>query len=264
MIGNYFKIAGRNLVKHKSFSAINIAGLTLGLISCILIAAFVWDEYQYDQFIPGGDQVYRVYSKHVNDGGDENFSVTPPMFATTLQKDFPEVEKTARVLMSPDFKMLFEVGKTKLYEQGGLLVDSTFLEVFPLSFTQGSAQKALDDPSSIVISQNMAQRYFGNINPVGQQMLLNKTPVFVKGVFQKNPMFHLQFDFLRPIASARDYIPAERMQSWGWQQFFTYVKLKKVVDPIALQVKFQKTFREKAAGSLKRKRPETSYFFSTP
>ena len=134
MIQNWLKTAGRNMVKHKSFSAINIAGLTLGLISCILIGLFVWDEYQYDKFIPGGDQVYRVYAEHQSEGGAENFSVTPPMFATTLQKDFPEVEKTARVLMSPDFKMLFEVGRTKLYEQSGFLVDSTFLEVFPLPF----------------------------------------------------------------------------------------------------------------------------------
>ncbi len=249
------------MVKHKSFSAINIAGLTLGLISCILIGVFVWDEYQYDRFIPDGDQVYRVYSKHLNDGGDENFSVTPPMFATTLQQDFPEVEQTARVLMSPDFKMLFEFGKTKIYEQSGMLVDSTFLEVFPLTFTYGSALKALDDPSSLVISEDLASRYFGTANPVGRQMLLNKTPVMVKGVFQKNARFHLSFDFLRPIASARDYIPAERMRSWSWQQFFTYVKLKKGADPKDLQSRFQKTFNEKAAASGKEKEVKQIIFF---
>jgi putative ABC transport system permease protein len=261
MIRDYLKTAARNMIKHKGFSVIDIAGLTLGLVSCILIGLFVWDEYQYDRFIPDGDRVYRVYSEHLDAGGNENFSVTPPMFATTLQKDFPEVDKTARVLMSPDFKILFEYGKTKLYEQGGLLVDSSFLEVFPLPFKYGTALKALDDPSSLLISQEIAERYFGNSNPVGRQMLLNKTPVLIKGVFEKNPKFHLQFDFLRPISSARDYIPAERMQSWGWQQFFTYVKLKKGTDPKTLQSGFQKTFMEKASVSLKRKDLSQLIFF---
>lgn len=227
MLTNYFKFAFRAMARHKSFSAINIAGLTLGLTSCILIGVFVWDEYQYDKFIRDGQQVYRVYSEHLENTGNENFSVTPPIFATTLQQEFPEVEKTARILMSPELKILFEAGNHKAYEQGGLIVDSTFLDVFPLSFKYGSPSKALDDASSIVISREMAERYFGNSNPVGKQMLVNKSPVMVTGVFEKDPKFHLQFSFLRPMAATAAFIPAERMQSWMWQQFFTYVKLKK-------------------------------------
>src|SRR5664279_4650417 len=261
MIRNYFKVAFRNIVRHKSFAAINIAGLTLGLSSCILIGLFVWDEYQYDQFVPGGEQVYRVCSEHLTYEGTEHFSVTPPMFATTLQRAFPEVEQTARVLMAPDFNMLFEVGKTKLYEQDGFLVDSTFLDVFPLTFKYGSPFKALDDPSSIVISMDMAQRYFGNENPVGRQMLVNKTAVQVKGVFEKNPKFHLPFDFIRPIASAGPYIPAGRMQSWEWQQFYTYVKLKKGTDVKSLEAKFQNTFKEKASPFLKERDLKQIIFF---
>ena len=80
MIRNYLSTAGRNMLKHRLFSALNIAGLTLGLISCILIGLFVWDEYQYDRFLTGGDQVFRVYSEHLNEEGVENFSVTPPDF----------------------------------------------------------------------------------------------------------------------------------------------------------------------------------------
>ena len=247
----YFRTALRNISRHTGFSAINIAGLTLGLTSCILIGLFVWDEYQYDKNIPGGESVYRIYSEHQTSEGSDNFSITPPMIATTLQNEFPEVNKTVRVLMSAEYKILFETNRKKLYEQDGLVVDSTFFEVFPFTFRHGSSLKALDDPSSIVISAELAQRYFGDTDPVGKQILVDKQPLIVKAVFEKNPRFHLQFDFLRPMSATAAYIPAERMQSWGWQQFFTYVKLKEGTNAGLLNAKFQRAFQEKAYPSIK-------------
>jgi putative ABC transport system permease protein len=244
MLKNFFKIALRNISRHKGFSFINIAGLTLGLTACILIGLFVWDENQYDKFLPGGEQVYRVYTEYTNNEGTEVMGVAPPMFATTLQQDFPEVEKTARIMMQAEYKTLFEAGKTKLYEQSGFFVDSTFFDVFPLPFKYGSSANALDDPASIVISNEMAERFFGDENPVGKQMLINKEPLQVKGVFEKNPKFHLQFNFLRPLAAIQ--IPAERMQSWGWHQFVNYVKVKKETNVQALQLKFQGDVKQKS------------------
>jgi putative ABC transport system permease protein len=244
MIRNFFKPAFRNITKHKGFSFINIAGLTLGLTACILIGLFVWDEHQYDKFLPDGEQVYRVYEEYSNHDGAQTLAVTPPMYATTLQQDFPEVENTARVLMLPETKTLFEAGNKKLYEASGYYVDSTFFDVFPLSIKYGTAVKALDGISSIVLSKEMAQRFFGDENPVGKQMLMDKVPYQVKAVFEKNPKFHLQFDYLLPLPSAQ--IPAERMQSWGWHQFYTYVKLKQGTNIAALQTKFQNDVKQKA------------------
>src|SRR5205809_1518926 len=99
MIRNYFIIAIRNITRHLGFSFINIAGLTLGLTACILIGLFVWDEHQYDRFLPGGDRVYRLYDEYTNHEGTQQLAVSPPMLATSLQQDFPEVEQTARVMM---------------------------------------------------------------------------------------------------------------------------------------------------------------------
>src|SRR3954453_10076289 len=115
MMRNFFKIAFRNITRHKGFSFINISGLTLGLTACILIGLFVWDEHQYDKFLPGGDQVYRVYSAYTNKEGTDERAIAPPMFATTLKQDFPEVEQTTRVMMTAEYKTLFEAGKNKLY-----------------------------------------------------------------------------------------------------------------------------------------------------
>ncbi|MGN6194197.1 MAG: ABC transporter permease [Ginsengibacter sp.] len=249
MFNNFFKIAFRNITRHKGFSFINIAGLTLGLTACILIGLFVWDENQYDKFLPGGDQVYRVYNHYTNSEGSEDRAVAPPMFTTTLQQDFPEVEQTARILMLPENKTLFENGNKKIYEQEGFYADSTFFDVFPLSFQYGSRVKVLDDPASIVISTTLAERFFGNDNPVGKQLLVDKTPFTVKGVFIKNPKFHLQFDYVLPLAAAQ--IPKERMQSWQWQQFYNYAKLKKGTNVRSLEMKFQADVKQKSEPFMK-------------
>jgi len=260
MFKNFIKVALRNMARHKGFSLINIAGLTLGLTACLLIGLFVWDENQYDRFFPEGDQVYRVYNVHTDNEGSQNMAVTSPAYAPTIKQDFPEVEQTARVMMTSRFKILFETAKNKLYEENGFFIDSTFLQVFPLSLKYGSLTKALNDPASIVLSNEMAQRFFGNENPVGKQIVMNKSPYQVKAVFLRNPKFHLQFDFLVPQTSMG--IPAERMQSWGWQQFFTYVKLKKGTDVHALELKFRNAVKQKATASIHEEYKYTPFFQS--
>ena len=249
MFRNYLKLALRNISRHKGFSAINIAGLTLGLTACILIGFFVWDEYQYDKSIPGGSLVYRIYNDYKNSDGESEVAVTPPMFAIVLNNDFPEAEEATRVLSSPEFKTLFEAGKNNLYEQSGYFVDSTYFKVFPLSFKYGTPAGALNSAASIVLSDDMSQRLFGDGNPVGKQILMDKQPLLVKGVFIKDPKFHLQFNYLRSLAGRN--IPREDMQSWGWEQFFTYVKLKNGADVHALQTKFQNEVKLQSA-SLKK------------
>lgn len=243
MFRNYIKIAYRNLLKNKGFSFLNISGLALGFTACFLIALFIWDEHQYDDFIPEGDRVYRIYNQHTNNEGTEDLAVTFPMVATTLKQDFPEVEQTARILMLPENKYLFEVGEKKLYEQSGHFVDSTFFDVFPIPFKYGLPDGALDEPSSIVLSSEMAERFFGAEDPVGEEIIMNQTPLTVKGVFEKNPKFHLQFDFLLPLGLAG--IAPERMQSWGWMQFYNYAKLKEGVNVDALESKFQAVVSKK-------------------
>lgn len=258
MLKNYVKIAFRNITRHKGFSIINIAGLTLGLTACIFISLFVWDEHQYDKFVPAGDQVYRICTDYKNSEGGREMAVTPPMFATVLNNDFPEVVQATRVMMLPEYKTLFEAGKTKLYEQSGYFVDSTYFEVFPLSFKYGSPVKALNDLGSIVISDEMSERFFGDENPVGKEILMDKNPLLVKAVFVKNPKFHLQFNYLRTLSSVPN--PPERMQSWGWNQFFTYVKIKKGVNVQALQTKFEKETTQKSE-SLKKEGISYKPFF---
>ncbi len=118
MLKNYLKTALRNLWRYKGFSAINIASLTIGIIGCLVIGLFVWDEKQFDKSIPGGENVYRIYEEHYNPTGETKGASVPPMYATFLEQQYPEVDTTVRVFMSGD-KYLMELGEKKGYEEKG-------------------------------------------------------------------------------------------------------------------------------------------------
>ncbi len=238
MLRNYLKTAYRNLVRHKAFSMINIAGLALGLTTCLLIGLFVYDELQYDKFLPEGDRVYRIYNDMSAREAGSTVAPVPPMFGTTLEQEFPQVEQVARILMLQfDANNLVEVGEKRLYENGRTFTDPTFFEVFQLPFKYGSPEKALADPSSIVLSDKMAARVFGDKDPVGEKISVNKIPYIVRGVFYSNDRFHLPVNFIQPMEAAE--IPAERMKKWSWQQFYTYVKLREGTDPQFVEAQFR-------------------------
>ncbi len=225
----------KNIRRHKGFSSINIAGLTIGLSACLLIGLFVRDEQQYDKFVPGSENIYRVYQKSK---GDENniIATAPPAFAVALKQNFPEVEEAVRV-MAFNSTELVEANDKKLYEENGFLADSNFFEMFPLHFRYGSAAKGFSDPKSIVISAAMAEKFFGKGNPVGKVLTLSKYVMHVQGVLENNEKFHLPLNFLMPLAAAG--IPGNSMQSWQWYPFNTYVKLKNGTSAGQLQAKFQ-------------------------
>lgn len=143
-------------------------------------------------------------------------------------------------------KTLFENGKTKIYEENGFVADSTFFEVFPLTFKYGNHNNIFPDRTSIVLSDDFAYRLFGDEDPVGRSIQMNKTTYQVKAVFIKNPKFHLQFNYMIPLSSIAQWIPAERMQSWAWHQFVSYVKLKRGTNVKVLEAKFQKDVIEKS------------------
>src|SRR5215217_4313165 len=125
MFRNYFKTAIRNLWRFKGFSFINIASLSIGIAGCLVIALFVRDELQYDTFIKGGENVYRIYDKRTDNQGTTSLAPVPPAFATFLKQQYPEVDTTLRILMASG-KMLVEVDKIQAYEEKWLLTDPSF------------------------------------------------------------------------------------------------------------------------------------------
>jgi putative ABC transport system permease protein len=236
MFKSYLKTAMRNLWRYKGFSMINIASLTIGIVGCLVIGVFVLDEMKYDKWVPGGKNIYRLYEDRVDNGSSAAAAVTAPAYASFLKTTYPEVDTTLRILMTSD-KFLLEVGEKKAYENKGWFVEPSFFAFFPLKFVAGDAM-ALTRPSSLVISEELAKKYFGNENPVGKTMKLEKEDFTVRAVLAKMPEhFHLDFNYLISLSSAG--IKPERMEKWTWSQFYTYVKLKPGTDHKSLEQKFQ-------------------------
>jgi putative ABC transport system permease protein len=242
MLKNYLKTAIRNLVRYKGFTFINVLGLTIGITGCLVIGLFVWDEMQYDNFGKNYETVYRIYNRRTVNSITTHAAVVPPMFATYMKQQYPEVESTLRIMMT-DNRRLLEVGDKRGYEEKGLLTEAGFFDFFPVKLIHGDPKTALTDPNSVVISEDIAKRYFGNENPVGKTIQVNKSPIAVRGVMAKLPEhFHLEANYLIPIAAAQ--LRPERMQSWHWQQFYTYIKVKPGSNTAALQTKFQEAIKK--------------------
>ena len=239
MLKNYIKIAFRTFARNKGNSFINLFGLTVAMLSCIVIFLFVKNELSYDNFHTNADQVYRLTLQEINRPGARHFATTSAPMGPALSKSFPEIEQTVR-FRYPDSNIISN-GDQQFYEYDVAYADSTILFIFDFSLTSGDPQTALRDVNSVILTQEMAQKYFGNENPVGESLLIdNQTTLTVTGVFEKIPSnTHFNFDFIISFDSFR--VPAGypvTLESWGWVSFHTYVKLSEEADPADLEQRF--------------------------
>jgi putative ABC transport system permease protein len=245
MFKNFLKTTVRNIVRHKGFALINIIGLSLGLTACLLIGLFVWDEKKFDRFVPEGERVYRIISDNKGANETKTMGWTPPAYAAAMEQSFPEVKQKLRIL-NLQSKVLIETGNLKIYEEGGMASEESFFEIFPLSLKYGSAKEALKEPNSIVLTEALSRKYFGDKDPVGKAIMLDKQPFVVRAVIADALQhFHLRLSYILPLSAAA--IPPERMERWTWNQFNSYVKLKPGTDYKKLEPKFQKLVQEKSA-----------------
>ncbi len=245
MLLHHIKIAVRNLLKNKLFSFINIVGMAISLASCFLIALFVWDELQFDQHHPYADRTYRVYNiaGAVNDVKGY-FPIVPYPFASYMQKDFPEIETTLR-LMDTYVEQLFESGEKRMLESGGIYAEPSVFDMLSIQTLSGNAREALTKPNTMALSSTLAHKYFGNKSPIGETLKVNNEVYQITAVFAVPPKhFHLRINYLLSFASTGW---ASRFESnWQRQQIFTYLRLKPGADAAALEAKF-KPFVEKYA-----------------
>jgi putative ABC transport system permease protein len=239
MLFNYSKIAIRNLLKNRLFSTINILGMSISLAIVFTIALFVNDELGYDAHISHPDQKFRVYNYKVSDGGDAgNFSVVPYPFATYLQKDYPEIESTLRI-MDTFGENLFEAGDKRIQEAGGIYAEPTITDMLSLNFLIGDPANALEKPNCVVLTKQIAKKYFGDQNPLGKLLKISKEDYTVSGVIEDPPRnFHLKINYLLSFASlTKNWIPY-RFENFINQQYITYIKLRPGTDVAALEAKF--------------------------
>ncbi len=247
MFKNNLKIAIRNLRKFKGYAAINIAGLAIGVAACLLILQFVTDEFSFDQHHKNGERLYRVDTEFTISGETRKSSSTPSPLAWALKKDFPEVEEAARIYKVPDVdKWLLKYEENSFYEKLGAFADSNFFEVLTFDFLKGDASTALDQPYSIVISDKVASKLFGDEEPIGKTIEVNcswgENDYQITGVFDSDKyQSHLNASLYISGMSANIGRRFYRLQEWGGNNlFFTYIRLQEGADPNLLTAKLPK------------------------
>lgn len=263
MFENYLKIAFRNLLKQKVFSLINILGLAVGITSCFLIYLYVHFEMSYDAFNTKADRIYRVVTDIKTPSDLLPVSYTPAPVAINMQKDFPEVESAVRISGQ---SFLVKKGNDKYQEKNTIMADSTLFEIFDFPLIYGDKNTALKEPMSIVFSQTAAKKYFGNVNPVGQNVLLTGEAInaTVTGVMKDIPEnSQVKADMIVSMSSQKDIYKQSSDNEWGNFGFTSYLLLKPGTNPKALAAKFP-AFIEMHNGKELKELQETYTFFLEP
>jgi putative ABC transport system permease protein len=229
MLINYFKIAFRNLQRHKAFSIINISGLAIGMACSIFILLWVWDELSYDSFHTRADRIYRLTAS----AGDFNAAISPAGMGAELRKRIPGIQDATRI--SEFSNDLFEVGEHKFQEKRVLYADSNFLQVFSFPLVSGSRSRAFD-PGGVLLTEDMAIKYFGRKDVAGQTMRMNNgKQVKVNGVLANIPLnSHVLFDFLVPLSAIEATNDDLKTNTWENFNFYTYLQLDKPADATRL------------------------------
>ncbi len=241
MFQNYFKIAWRNLLRNKAFSAINISGLAIGMASAILILLWIQNEVSYDQFHEKRDRIYQAWNRATMNGETASWTSTPKVLAKAVQQDFPEVEHVVRV--NSIGNVLFSVGDKRLMAPGDMN-DSNFLQVFSYPLLKGNPKAALADMHNIVLTETLARKLFGDEEPMGKTLKLNNEDNFtVTGILKDLPNNTLfGFEFLVPWSYGRS--KGWDDDSWGNNSVYTFVLLKPAATLASIEPKL-KTLRER-------------------
>jgi len=236
MLKNYLKIALRNFRRHGGYSFITIFGFSISIACCLLMFLWVNDELSYDRFFKHADRIYRVGYYGLVQGNATHGVQACPTMAPTLNSDFPEVEVATRFrkLGYPVMRYLDKV----FSEENFYAADPLFFDVFGIHFIAGDPKTALDKPNSLVISQSMAQKYFGRDNPIGK--ILNsdgRRDWQVKGVVKDLPAnAHFHFNL---VASMNSYKGMGEEPTWLSNNYYTYFRLRIGVDWKKFEQKLQ-------------------------
>ncbi len=238
-IPNYLK----SLKKYNETGLINIAGLALGIASVLFISIWVLHELSYDKFYRNADRIYRVESLLDFTGDPFVWTVTPAPLAEGMVKDFPEVEATA--VLQKGYNPTLKVSEEVYYASNFYYASPSVFDIFSFKLISGNEELALSDPYSIVISEEIAEHYFGSVNPVGRTILLwNKDLLTITGILKNTPSnSHLKIDYMIPFGLLHE--KGEDLDRWDRYDFLTYVLLHEGVDEEKFNLKLGEYLKSK-------------------
>ncbi|MFC2158311.1 ABC transporter permease [Acidobacteriota bacterium] len=247
MFRNYFKVALRNLKRQKAYSLISISGLALGMAAFLLISVWVLFEFGYDRFHENGPSIYRINEKRVFADNTEYGFRTPGPLADVIKEKYSEVREAVRVSWTGERVIRFE--DKVYYENGIMTVDPAFFRIFSFPFESGEKDSVFDGLFSIVVSEDIARKYFGNENPIGQVLSLdNRFDFTVTGVMKNVPENStMLFDMAVPFEIVKRL--GWDTEAWDFSVATTYLHLDESVDV--------RVFEKKIFGIVKQFDPDT-------
>ena len=225
-IKSHFKVAIRLLWKQKSYTIINTLSLALGFACCVFISIYILNEFSYDTKHPNNDRLYRLLSRYVWDGEESRGIYHNPPLAELLKDNLPEIENAFRVRTTDSRLVKTGEGAQNSYEQFLIYADQELLEMFHLPLKYGDPSNALEEPFTVVLTEDKAEKYFGKINPLGQSIYLNNQmdqPYRVTGVIAQTKVpSHLQYDFYLSMEGLKE----SQSGSWRRSSYPTYLLLE--------------------------------------
>ncbi|MCW3074566.1 MAG: hypothetical protein JWP69_1635 [Flaviaesturariibacter sp.] len=232
MIRNYFKTALRHLQKNKLYAFVNVAGLAVGIASCVLIGIYIWHELSYDRFHKNSDRIARVTWEYNFGDAETKTASTGTKVGPQLTRTFPEVEGYVRLLKYPRF---VQYGEKAFDEKAFLYADSAFFSVFSFALISGNAATVLDGPEKLVVTESTAKKYFGNESPIGKTVKVGGTKSFlVTGICKDAPgNSQIQFDFVGSFTT----LNASKEEKYTEANYATYLLLNKATSIKELQSK---------------------------
>ncbi len=234
MLKNYLRIAVRHLLRQPGYAALNIFGLTLGMVSSLVILLYLNQELSYDKYHEDADLIYRISSRfEESDGTVDNWVSTQLPLGRTVKETFAEVDQYVRFM--PQRRTRLERNNISYLVEDVYLVDSTVFDVFSFEFLQGDPATALNEPRSICLSESEAQRIFKGENPMGELLISDDHTFKVTGVYKDQPTHsHI---IANAMASANTDQERHNSQRWGGFGIYTYIKLKPTAVPQVVEEK---------------------------
>ncbi len=236
LLKSYLKLALRNLWKNKAFSFLNISGLAIGMASAVLILLWIQNEVSYDRFHRNKDFIYEAWNRGTFDGKLQCWNSTPMTLGPTLKKDYPEIAEVARTTGG---WFVTSAGNKKLSSEY-LIVDPAFLTMFSFPLLQGNANTVLNNVYSIVITEKMGKKMFGEEDPMNKIIQIDRNNFKVTGILKDLPTnTRFSFDYLLPWDYLKKIGRDNNTDSWGDNSFNTFVQLKPYANPETVDAKIK-------------------------
>ncbi|PHN03757.1 ABC transporter permease [Flavilitoribacter nigricans] len=246
---SYFKIVSRHLWKNRSYTFINLLGLTVGIACCLLILIYVQDELSYDKWHDDGDRIYRMALERKYPGRSRNYAIIPQSYGATIKDEFPEVEDFCRLFYFQGANMVIKQGSQTFEENQLMWADSNFFQLFNVPLLAGDESTALVKPNTVVLTESQAEKFFGSENPIGKVLDIaqNNQDLEVTGVCADLPdQTHLAFNML--ISSST----LGFLQQPNYINFsaYTYLLLSPNADPAQVEAKLPDLVTKYASGQV--------------